>query len=274
MLWKLLWLTSMPEPISSRHRPQQNHLHQPTSPGLTQGPLLLDKITNKELEMSQEHNHIELSTWDRRRASSNPFTPQSHTAPHLADCVCKSIEGLNYSGSPLQLRAISSWIEAKLPKHSASEKLDAERLQIYLEVFDDMFFFGSLVKNCVVTITCARPENNSSAICRCFEYVGTKEGKGCVIKVWNDVSKVDEQKWDEMLSVLLHGMCHSFFMIYACKKDGCEMLSGDGNADVWQRVAKSVERAVWKQLGLELHLSGSQEFESLYKDCMNSVTFK
>jgi hypothetical protein len=205
--------------------------------------------------MSHDHNHIVLSTWDRRRTLSNPFTHKNHTVSHLVDCVLKSNNGLNYSSSRLQYRAIQRWNEERLFKIWSSVKPELELLQKCFAVFDDLFFFGSLFQICVISLISDTSGDMGS--CRDDGFVKVT-GIECSIKVFRSKEESHEVQWAEILSSLLHGMCHAYLFLYACGKDGCKDDIGDEHGEVWQKFAKTVERAAWTQLGLELNLDCAQ----------------
>jgi SprT-like family len=174
--------------------------------------------------------------------------------------------------SPLQKSAMK-YFTNDLPQSLEVAKLSSEflsyfpRLNVvmwnYFDLFDQLFFFGSLQKYCKVVLS---PDCNEGSKGD-FRY--DEKSNDCIITIYDTLPESTfEDRVQDYVGTLLHEMIHAFISIYSQRGDGyCPDHGYTGHGLAWQFIAHAAEQAVSdpKLLGLQLDLGrGSSLYLEMY----------
>jgi hypothetical protein len=175
-----------------------------------------------------------------------------HSAYYPADVATLACPYINKirrgEPSPRQEAALKRFQSANLGDLKTSWATDYEALKTYLEVFDEMFFFGSLSQ---VTLSLHDYDSHEGGGSTAFDE--EPDGKGgstwtCHIKVsvTNFTRKNQEWRMWTLLGDLLEEMITAYLTIYSCDRcwDSSKGLGEGGHGDAWQRIAYVVEEVV------------------------------
>jgi hypothetical protein len=132
--------------------------------------------------------------------------------------------------------------------------------RIYLSIFDELFFFGSIGRRCTITWSSLGP----CTLGRCTPIQYGLETH-CIIEL--DIKFTGDVVSDKnlLLETLLHEMCHAFLEIYACHASECFLerehggVTGHGRA--WEMVATAAQNTANRNFHLQLDLNIASSVE-------------
>jgi hypothetical protein len=196
------------------------------------------------------HNHELVSEHDLRRPTESLFTPHGHSAADLSWWACGYIKNAIKSPASLQRQARDFLKSERISWEYDSYHMETAAGQC-LRIFDDLFFFGSLVNRCTITWASLGPH----ILGQTFLSPGAPR---CDIEL--DIKFTGDSAFDTilLLSTLIHEMCHTFLPIYACDVSGCrekrEHSGETGHSSVWEAMAVAVEWTALRAFNMKLDL--------------------
>jgi hypothetical protein len=208
----------------------------------------------------------------------NPFTENRYRATYLADKVVSYSKRRGDQLTRLQKLAVLRFHDEKaydLRDHI--EYTDHKVLNAYIDLFDELFFFGTLTSRCTFTFEYKRKDGKIGAVRTEYRVVRKdifglpiKKEKRCKIILYDRLPEENTRykRLRGYLGTLLHEMIHAFFRLWACDYDECSYTwDGIGNRGsehgcAWQDVAFALENAVRdeKLLNLDLKLDREAAF--------------
>ena len=186
--------------------------------------------------MSQpEHRHRGIKERHLREAYRNIFKPEHFSSAALARHVVAFSKLRGSAMTRMQAKAMHRYHHDKIYDLSdeSRQTSDNEVLQVYYHFFDDVFFFGSLKDHCVFHLR----EEKASEL---GESAMKKETKTRRLERRGKISCVEVEKRCDIflyppqmmgsrrserllvyLGSLLHGMAHTFLILWACHNKIC-----------------------------------------------------
>ena len=158
-------------------------------------------------------------------------------ATKLADSINVMVKDYNREQRHVKLDLIRA--HGKEDYGHVSEWPKQRDLEKYFEIFNELFFFGSL-KDSVALILTVHPINMRSH----GMTSGPDEDSKCKVQVWDRKSYIPdfETRRRGFLTTLLHELAHAVLKIYACRCSTCTENRGHGLG--WQKIAQALEDVI------------------------------
>jgi SprT-like family len=216
--------------------------------------------SEEEDDFDTSHYHGYVFRCQRKKGGSKPFQDEGHKGEHLSRWACHYIKASRCGQARPSQRQVTALEQFKngsvRRRYLKDDKCSSqEAFSAFLEVFDGLFFFGSLHGRVTFKIVLSLIDCNLSAgtiACPVILSDGTIE-RCCEIQI------IPINEANTLLSTLLHEMCHAFFLVYSCNTDGCFLgfknCSNIGHGVAWQKVAAAIEACARQKLSRQLDLN-------------------
>lgn len=208
-----------------------------------------------------KHSHREVALFALRLAEANVFTPKSHSESDLAKYL---ISQLKVRNNVKQTALNKFWSHNPRSRYHLIRTVqdptaDADILTAYLDLFDDVFFLGSLKERCTLSLQ-AKSEGGL------LERSNAVRSRNLTNGAVDSRISIHELEIDDRckrlhiyLGILLHEMLTTFLRTYSCGGGlGCpESIEGAANMEygaVWQDLGHALEIAAKDLLCLKLSL--------------------
>lgn len=221
--------------------------------------------------MNKEHHHRRINTDKLLKTLEHAFTPNRHNASHLADLLIHFSKRRNEQLTTLQKLSLHLFhSERAYDLRDAAEAPDGKVLAAYFELFDRLFFFGSLNGLCAITRS-PRISSKNDFDGRTFykENMGENNTPGAVFRgdlICDIIISTQDlpsryERLRRYIGSLLHQMLHAFFQLWTCPRPHCfDKVYTNGEHRhwrIWQEVAFALEDAARDPslLNLDLYLN-------------------
>lgn len=199
--------------------------------------------TAKKMSKS-EHRHRGIKERHLREGYRNIFKPELFSSSSLARHVVAFSKLRGSAMTRMQAKAMHRFHHEKI--YDLSQKIhtvrggasgsasDIDVFQAYCDLFDDLFFFGSLKGNCKFHLgeegdaeksgeTASRDETKKRSLKRRGRIFYVEVQKRCDIYLYAPSvrSSSRAERLLVVLGSLLHGMAHAFLILWACHHKGC-----------------------------------------------------
>ena len=227
--------------------------------------------------MGKVHRHRKVRTRTLDEGLERPFTLHRHRATYLAEKLESHSRRRGDQLTRLQKLALLRFHDDQVYDLRDHTKYnDSEVLKAYVDLFDELFFFGTLSSPCTFQFIGGREKGKFGAVEYEYKVVGKDlsgdllrlpplREKRCKLILYDRLPEENTRykRLRGYMGTLLHEMIHAFFKLWACDYDGCsstwdgigQRSSEHGRA--WQDVAYALENAVRdeKLLNLDLKLN-------------------
>jgi hypothetical protein len=180
--------------------------------------------------MHQKHLEVPVKKlWLESKAS---FTRGRHSYPYLVYCIKQASTLRDKQMTPLQRAAFNNYRSNKIFSIRCHIKgvSDVSVLAHYFNLFDQLFFFGSLRPLCEVSISRTEAKDTYSNGARCEGFCA--DGSLMGFKFWGKQREIvlysrereglsRSRRLECYLGVLLHEMLHAFFDLWGCENETC-----------------------------------------------------
>jgi hypothetical protein len=196
----------------------------------------------------------------------NPFTENRHRATYLAEKLVSFSSRRGDQLTRLQKLALLRFHDNKVyDLRDHIEYSDHKVVRAYIDLFDELFFFGTLSSPVRFRLEHKRIYGKFGAVRPEYSL-----GKRCKVVLYDRLPEENTRykRLRGYLGTLLHEMIHAFFRLWACDYDECSYTwdsigkRGGEHGVAWQDVAFALEKAVRdeKLLNLDLKLDREAAF--------------
>jgi hypothetical protein len=215
-------------------------------------------------DVDTSHYHRYVFRCQRKKGGPKLFQDEGHKGERLSRWACKYIKALRWGyPSQRQVTALDRFENGSVRQYLRDDQcFSQEAFAAFFEVFDDLFFFGSLRERVTFRIVPLTGNQQSTipALTKPVRVIVTDGTTEMHIEI--QITTINEV--NELLGILLHEMCHAFFLIYSCNVDNCmnrfENCAKDGHGIAWQKVAAAIEKYARQKLSLQLDLTRLRSF--------------